>query len=122
MPYYNHDSYVLTRYAEFHFRPHNPTISVQRISECQISMYWGNQKSSGMDLRDSGHLLFDAAGVATTPEAQSKDGFCATAERLLGKRIAMSSEWSNDGDRRIDCRVVKTEWGIELLRNGDRLA
>lgn len=33
----------------------------------------------------------------------------------------LSSVWSTDGDGRIDYRVVNTGWGIELLRDGDRL-
>ena len=80
------------------------------------------KKFSRLDLHHSGHLRFDSGGVTATPEAQFKDEFYAAAKRLLGKRIALSSEWSNDGDGRIDYRVVNTGWGIELLRNGDRLA
>ena len=34
----------------------------------------------------------------------------------------MSSEWSRCGDGRIDFRIVDPSWGIEFLRDGDRLS
>lgn len=33
----------------------------------------------------------------------------------------MSSGWSRCGDGRIDFRIVEPSWGIEFLRDGDRL-
>jgi len=36
--------------------------------------------------------------------------------------LFLSSEWSKDCEGRIDFRIVGTGWGVELLRDGDRLA
>ena len=77
---------------------------------------------SRSDLHNSNALRYDSGGVTTTPEAQFKEEFYAAAKRLLGDRIVLSSEWTGDGEGRIDFRIVNTKWGVELLRNGDRLA
>ena len=80
------------------------------------------KRFSRTDLHNSNALRYDSGGVPTTPEAQFKEEFYAAAKKLLGDRIVLSSEWSNDGEGRIDFRIVNTKWGVELLRNGDRLA
>jgi hypothetical protein len=36
-------------------------------------------------------------------------------------RSGISSEWSGTWNGRIDFRVVGPAWGIELIRNGDKL-
>ncbi|KAJ9193317.1 hypothetical protein DTO021D3_8001 [Paecilomyces variotii] len=40
---------------------------------------------------------------------------------VLGFSSNVSSEWLGDGDGRIDFRLADVAWGIELLRDGDRL-
>ena len=55
-------------------------------------------------------------------EAQFQDEWYRAFYSILGHEVAMSSEWSRCGDGRIDFRIVGPSWGIELLRDGDRLA
>lgn len=56
------------------------------------------------------------------PEAQFQDGWYRAFKSLLGHDVAISSDWSRYGDGRIDFRIVGPGWGVELLRDGDRLA
>jgi hypothetical protein len=63
-----------------------------------------------------------AAGQDRPPEAQFQDEWYCAFNSLLGHGIAISSEWSRCGDGRIDFRIVGPKWGIELLKDGDRLA
>ncbi len=73
------------------------------------------------------NLLFSLKGRLATsarltpPEAQFQDEWYHAFNSLLGHGVAMSSEWSLYGDGRIDFRIVDPAWGIELLRDGDRL-
>jgi len=74
-------------------------------------------------LHNSNDLRYNSGGeTASTPEAQFQNEFYAAAKKLLGDRIVISSEWTNDGEGRIDFRIVGTGWGVELLRDGVRLA
>lgn len=57
----------------------------------------------------------------TAIEAQFQDEWYRAFYSLLGHGVAMSSEWSHCGDGRIDFRIVEPLWGIEFLRDGDRL-
>ena len=56
------------------------------------------------------------------PEAQFQDEWYYAFKSLLGHDVVISSEWSRSGDGRIDFRIVGPVWGIELLRDGDRLS
>lgn len=56
------------------------------------------------------------------PEAQFQDEWYRAFKSLLGPDVAISSEWSRYGDGSIDFRIVGPAWGIELLRDGNRLA
>ena len=71
------------------------------------------KRFSRTDLYNSNALRYDSGGVTTTPEAQFKEEFCAAAKKLLGDRIVWSSEWSNDGEGRIDFRIINTKWDCE---------
>lgn len=56
------------------------------------------------------------------PEAQFQDEWYRAFYSVVGHGVAISSEWSSDGDGRIDFRVKDPAWGFELLRDGDRLS
>lgn len=58
----------------------------------------------------------------TNPEAQFQDEFYRAFVDLVGPGVGISSEWSREGKGRIDFRLTERKWGIELLRDGDRLA
>jgi hypothetical protein len=55
------------------------------------------------------------------PEAQFQDEWYRAFYSVVGHGVAISSEWSRAGDGRIDFRIIDPTWGIELLRDGDRL-
>lgn len=50
-----------------------------------------------------------------------QDEFYRCLQEVLGFSSNVSSEWLGDGDGRIDFRLADVAWGIELLRDGDRL-
>jgi hypothetical protein len=78
---------------------------------------------SRTNLHNGNGLRFSSGGVtASTSETQFQNEFYAAAKKLLGDRIAISSEWSNNREEGIGFRIVGTGWGVELLRDGDRLA
>ena len=57
-----------------------------------------------------------------TPMIRMQDEWYRGFNSLLGHGFAISSEWSQLGNGRIDFRIIGPKWGIELLRDGDRLA
>ncbi|KAK2813210.1 hypothetical protein FQN50_000888 [Emmonsiellopsis sp. PD_5] len=77
---------------------------------------------SKSQLQHSSHGRISTSGKPSNPEAQFQDEFYRSFTALLGHGIGISSEWSKDNDGRIDFRVVDPGWGVELLRDGDRLA
>lgn len=54
-------------------------------------------------------------------ESTYQDEFYRVAHEVLGYAMNISSEWSSGGNGRIDFRLAQVGWGIELLREGDRL-
>ncbi|KAL4783696.1 hypothetical protein BJX76DRAFT_357720 [Aspergillus varians] len=56
------------------------------------------------------------------PEAQFQDEFYRCFFSVVGYGVGLSSEWSRAGGGRIDFRVVDPGWGVEILRDGDRLS
>src|SRR5436305_12426297 len=80
------------------------------------------RKFSRSNLRLSHTGRLGASGQVRPPEAQFQDEWYRAFNSLLGHGFAISSEWSQSGDGRIDFRIVGPDWGIELLRAGDRLA
>ena len=62
------------------------------------------------------------AGTLMRPvEATYQDEFYLSLHNVLGYAMDVTSEWSPDGVGRIDFRLGSVGWGIELLRDGDRL-
>jgi hypothetical protein len=55
------------------------------------------------------------------PEAQYQDEFYRALTSLLGNGVGISSEWSRDNGGRVDFRISGPKWGVEILRDGDRL-
>ncbi|PGG99849.1 hypothetical protein AJ79_08401 [Helicocarpus griseus UAMH5409] len=62
------------------------------------------------------------SGKQSNPEAQFQDEFYRSLTALVGHGVRISSEWSRGDDGRIDFRILEPKWGVELLRDGDRLA
>lgn len=61
-------------------------------------------------------------GAVVRPiEAAYQDEFYRASHALLGFSTNVSSEWSGDGNGRVDFRFAGIGWGIELLREGNRL-
>lgn len=54
-------------------------------------------------------------------EARYQDEFYRALHDVLGFSSKIHSEWSGNGNGRIDFRITEVEWGIEILRDGDRL-
>lgn len=61
-------------------------------------------------------------GATVRPvESCYQDEFYRCLHEVLGFASYVRSEWSGDGDGRIDFRIPAVGWGIEILRDGDRL-
>lgn len=59
--------------------------------------------------------------VVRNPEAVYQDEFYRASAGVLGYAMDVKSEWSPRGSGRIDFCFGAMKWGIELLREGDRL-
>ena len=69
----------------------------------------------------SGKGRLGASAQVRPPEAQFQDEWYRAFNSLLGHGFAISSKWSQFGNGRIDFRIVGPKWGVEILRDGDRL-
>ena len=54
-------------------------------------------------------------------EALYQDEFYRALHKVLGFSARVSSEWAGDNSGRIDFRIADANWGLEVLREGDRL-
>lgn len=63
-----------------------------------------------------------ASAVIRPCEAAYQDEFYRAIRGILGFSTNVTSEWTTNGDEgRIDFRLGAVKWGIELVREGDRL-
>ena len=63
-----------------------------------------------------------SGGLRKTVEAQHQSEFYRSCYEILGNTIFLLSEYSAVGLRgRIDFYIPSAKWGIELVRDGDRL-
>ncbi|KAK9237143.1 hypothetical protein V1525DRAFT_404725 [Lipomyces kononenkoae] len=54
-------------------------------------------------------------------EAQYQDEFYRAFNAVVGRGVPISSEWSRKGDGRVDFWIPQKRWGIELLRDHNRV-
>ncbi|QKX57279.1 uncharacterized protein TRUGW13939_04390 [Talaromyces rugulosus] len=64
---------------------------------------------------------YGAGAIIRPLEATYQDEFYRSLHTVLGYAMDVTSEWSPDGVGRIDFRLGSVGWGIEVLREGDRL-
>lgn len=62
------------------------------------------------------------AGKLRPLEAQYQDEFYRAFNTVVGRGVPISSEWTGNGDGRVDFYIPQKRWGIELLRDHDRVA
>lgn len=79
------------------------------------------RKFSSSRLHFSAKNRIGAAALPRPPEAQFQDEFYCALQSILGHGHRISSELSRSDKGRIDFLITGTRWGIELLRDGDRL-
>ena len=60
-------------------------------------------------------------GPATTSRSGFQDEFYRCYCNEVGLRVRICSEWTGLNRGRIDFTIVEPGWGIEMLRDGDRL-
>lgn len=61
------------------------------------------------------------AGKLRPLEAQYQDEFYRAFNAVVGRGVPISSEWSREGDGRVDFWIPQKRWGIELLRDHNRV-
>ncbi|OJJ86739.1 uncharacterized protein ASPGLDRAFT_23893 [Aspergillus glaucus CBS 516.65] len=57
----------------------------------------------------------------STPEFKFHEEWYRAFNCLVGRGVALSSEWSFAGEGCVDFRIKERGWGIEIVRDGDRL-
>jgi len=55
------------------------------------------------------------------PETLYQDEFYRALTSLLGNGVGISSKWSRGNDGRVDFWISGPKWGVQVLRDGDRL-
>lgn len=113
------DSADLNRYVEHYLTdssvpfPMNQYPTVEALAEAVLRKF---------SLRNLSSTTRVGTGAVIRPvEAAYQDEFCRALHAVLGFSTKVSSEWSGDGNGRIDFRLADVGWGIELLREGNRL-
>lgn len=109
-----------SRYVEYHLTLRHPMpFPVQTYPTleclCEAVLRQFSQKS----LYSGGQMTTSAR--PRPPEALYQDEYYRAFKSVLGNGAAISSEWTQPGDGRIDFMVPGPGWGVELLRDGDRL-
>lgn len=66
--------------------------------------------------------VYNKPTLSHPPEAHFQDELYRAFHSLVGHGVGISSEWTRAGDGRIDFRITEPGWGIELLRDGNRLS
>ncbi|KKA16201.1 hypothetical protein T310_10216 [Rasamsonia emersonii CBS 393.64] len=93
--------------------PMNQYPTVEALAEAVLRKF---------SLRNLSSTTRVGTGAVIRPvEAAYQDEFCRALHAVLGFSTKVSSEWSGDGNGRIDFRLADVGWGIELLREGNRL-
>lgn len=61
------------------------------------------------------------SGQVRPPEAVFQDEFYRCFWNEVGSGVGICSEWTGIRQGRIDFQIIDPGWGVELLRDGDRL-
>lgn len=70
----------------------------------------------------SDEVKLSSGGLKKPVESQYRDEFYRSCFEVLGRKIFLISEFSTPGcEGRIDFFIKSTKWGIECVREGDRL-
>jgi hypothetical protein len=104
--HYHTSSSVPFPFAKF------PTI--EKLAEAALRKFSPTQLLSNSEVLGTGALVRPV-------EAIYQDEFYRSLFRILGFSAKISSEWSGDKRGRIDFLLPEARWGIEVLRDGDRL-
>lgn len=77
----------------------------------------------GFSIRNLTSAARLGTGATVRPvEAAYQDEFYRSLHQVLGFSAKVVSEWTGDRDNRIDFMIEGPRWGIELLRDGNRLS
>jgi hypothetical protein len=76
---------------------------------------------SSNNLRHCTAGKLSTAGKLRPLEAQYQDEFYRAFNMVVGRGVPISSEWSRNGNGQFDFWIPQKRWGIELLRDHDRV-
>lgn len=79
------------------------------------------ERFSAKNLRLCVQGKLSTAGKPRPLEAQYQDEFYRAFNSVVPPGVPISSEWSRKGDGRIDFWIPQKRWGIELLRDHNRV-
>ena len=107
----------MCRYVEYFLQSRNPKPfpssefpSITALCEAVLRRF--SQKSL---------LRTHEPSASSTPEFKFHEEWYRAFNCLVGRGVALSSEWSFAGEGCVDFRIKERGWGIEIVRDGDRL-
>jgi hypothetical protein len=113
LTYYRFVEYYLLNYQPIPF-PLDKFASIANLCEAILRRF--SRKNLLSSNSDQTRIV-----LSRPPEAQFQDEWYRDFCSLVGHGVGISSEWSRGGQGRIDFRIIEPAWGVELLRDGDRL-
>jgi hypothetical protein len=112
----------LSRYVEHYLTDSQVPFPLNKFPTIEVLAEAVLRKFSLRSISSATQQLGTGA-VVRPVEAVYQDEFYRALHQVLGFSTRVSSEWSGGGGRgRIDFRLTDVGWGIELLREGDRLS
>jgi hypothetical protein len=120
---YYHLPLTLTwlRYIEYLIGTNRTTFPDQEFPTIQDLCMAVLEHFSAKNLRLCVQGKLSTAGKARPLEAQYRDEFYRAFNAVVPCGVPISSEWSRHRDGRIDFWIPQKKWGVELLRDHDRV-
>jgi len=112
----------MPRFVEFYLATDSPrSFPITEFPSLPVFCLEILKKFSRSRLKVSARGRLGAGSQRRPVESQYQKEFHCGFDSLLGSGHGISSEWSGGGSGHIDFRITEPKWGIELLRDGDRL-
>lgn len=112
----------MPRFVECYFATNSPrSFPIAEFPSLPVFCLEILKKFSRSRLTASAQGRLGAGSQQRPVESQYQREFFCGFDCLLGPGHGISSEWSGGHSGRIDFRIIEPKWGIELLRDGDRL-
>lgn len=109
----------LGRYVEHHLAKSTVSFPIEKYPNIETLAEAALRNLSSTNL--SSTTRFGTGAVFLPVETAYHDDFYRALRTFLGNSTNLSSEWSADWNGRTDFRLPDVGWGIDLVREGNRL-